>query len=109
MTRDDAYDFMDRTFRPIGEWHHGDIYLFLYTLPDFINFFQAPNPEEEGLVGSRDETGAAISAKFLAVLETGGGFVEYEIHGVSGTKIAFALPATVANTSMFIASGFWVN
>ena len=110
-----AYAFFDRTFRPVGEWRHESIYLFVMTQAG-VNVFHATRPDIEGQdrSGRQDKNGLLYIQALLREAAAGGGFVEYyfdnpaiqgdEIDG--SRKIAYAAPLDVGD-GLVVVSGFY--
>ena len=75
---EEIYPFFDSTFRPEGQWRHGDVYLGAIE-PDGTSFFNAAFPELEGqdISDLEDIEGTRITEELLAAAAEGGGYVEY--------------------------------
>ena len=74
----DSYDFMDVTFRAMGEWRTESVYIFAGTTAG-INWFHGADREREGrhVYDVTDKSGAYFVRALIAAAEAGGGFVEY--------------------------------
>lgn len=114
---DAAYTFLDETFRPEGEWRHGEVYVFVLTL-DGINFFQAPDRNIEGKDRTQlvDLNGTNLWDVILAAAESGEGFTEYwfdnpAVEGDEETgspKLAYVQKVTIGDTTLILGSGIYL-
>lgn len=112
---DGAYAFFDRTFRPLGEWREGAIYLYVMT-PDGVNVFHATRRDIEGQnrFERQDKNGFKYIQEILRQAEAGGGFVEYffdnpAIEGdeeEGSLKVAYAAPLSIGE-GFVIVSGYY--
>ena len=117
-TEEEAYDFFDSEFRPVGEWRQGVIYfgVILAEGPDRgTSFFHAVSPEIEGqnLWDLEDKNGVRIVQELIA--KAGTDFVEYyydnpDVIGDEDTgslKVAWGEELTIAGRTFTIGSGFY--
>lgn len=116
--RSQAYAFFDTTFRPVGEWNLGSIYLWVYELNGTC-FFNAvyPNLEMQNLWNLEDKNGVKIIQKLIEAASDGGGFVEYlwdnpatvgdEEDG--SPKVGYAVLVTTGPNTFMIGSGIYLN
>ena len=115
-TAAEAHGFFDATFRPVGEWHEGSTYLFVYELSGTC-LFHAANPSLEGqdMWGLEDLNGVKIIQDLMGAAVQGGGYVEYlwdnpAIPGDEETgspKVGYAALAEVEGARYMIGSGFY--
>ncbi len=113
-----AYTFLNETFRPEGEWRHGDVYVFVDTM-ELVNFFHAADPGVEGVDRSdfEDVTGVRVMLELRAAVEAGGGYFEF-LHdnpAVEGDeeqrsrKLVYVTGVTVASVPMMLTSGIYLD
>ena len=111
-----AYTFLDETFRPEGEWRHGEVYVFVLTLEGF-NFFQAPDRSIEGTdrTGLVDLNGTNLWDVILAAAEGGAGYAEYwfdnpAVEGDEETgspKTAYIQRVMIGDATLLLGSGIY--
>ena len=101
-------------FRSDEEWRHGPIYIFIVDL-DGTNFFHATIPSREGVnnINQEDSNGVKIVQQAIAVVQAGGGFVEYlwdnpAIEGEDESpKVSYVTPIEIDGTSYYIGAGLY--
>ncbi len=111
-----AYGFLDRTFRPIGEWHMGSVYIFVVNTQGAVLFHGAsPSLEGRNLYNNRDRNGVYYVQQLIAAAEAGGDFVEYlfdnpDVQGdeVEGSpKVSYAVLLDLRGERLVIGSGYY--
>ena len=113
---DEIYPFFDTTFRPGGQWRHGEVYLGAIE-PDGTSFFNAAFPEIEGtdISDLTDPNGVRITEELLAAAAAGGGYVEYlwpnpVVEGDEETgspKVSYGVRATLGGRQLLIGAGIY--
>lgn len=112
----DAYAFFDRTFRPVGEWRMGSIYLYTSNTRGVIRFHGARTDlEGVDLYNRRDRTGKLYVRELIRAAESGGGFVEYYFDNpaVDGDedegslKVGYVKMLDIGGERRFIGSGIY--
>lgn len=116
VSADEAYAWFDANFRPVGQWRHGEVYLFIGDL-NGVNLFHPALPELEGtdLSGIVDVEGVRVTEELLAAAAAGGDYVEYlwpnpEVEGDEETgspKVAYAAPLTIGDLDLMVGSGIY--
>ena len=115
-SEDEIYPFFDTTFRPEGQWRHGEVYLGAIE-PNGTSFFNAAFPEIEGqdISDIEDVEGVRITEKLLAAAASGGGYVEYlwpnpAVEGDEETgsrKVSYGILATLGGRELAIGAGIY--
>ena len=115
---EEAYPFMDATFRPPGEWRHDDIYLFVVSL-DGVVFFHGADMAIEGhnLWDREDLNGLLFVRELVAAARAGGGFVQYHwdnpvVEGdeVDGSpKVSYAALLALGTTDLTLGAGIYLE
>lgn len=107
-----AYVFFDRTFRPEGEWHSGEVYIFVVTV-DATVVFHATRLELEGRDHAQvtDKNGVRFVVELIEAAQAGGGFVEYHVplegHPREGElKVTYAAPLELDGAHLVLVSGY---
>ncbi|MCY4074100.1 MAG: cache domain-containing protein [Acidobacteria bacterium] len=112
----DAYAFFDRTFRPVGEWRMGSIYLYTSNTRGVIRFHGARTDlEGVDLYNDRDKTGKLYVRELIRAAEAGGGFVEYYFDNpaVAGDedegslKVGYVKMLDIGGEKRFLGSGIY--
>ena len=115
---DGVYDFADMTFRPMGEWHDGPIYIFILTTEGDIHFHGARMDREgTNLYSEVDSNGVQFTKDLIDAAAMGGDFVEYlfdnpDVMGdedEGSPKVGYAEELTFEgeDTEYVIGSGFY--
>ena len=115
-SEDEIYSFFDTTFRPEGQWRHGEVYLGAIE-PNGTSFFNAAFPEIEGtdISDLTDLNGVRITEALLAASTAGGGYVEYlwpnpAVEGDEETgspKVSYGVLATLGGRELSIGAGIY--
>ena len=113
-----VYGFADMTFRPMGEWHDGPIYIFILETSGVIHFHGASQDREgTDLYDEVDSNGVQFTKDLIDQAAMGGGFVEYlfdnpEVMGdedEGSPKVGYAEELTFEDeeTEYVIGSGYY--
>ena len=113
---DEAYAFLDASFRPEGQWRRGEIYIFVLDATGH-SFFHPTLPHLEGqdLSDWVDLEGVRLTEDLLAAAADGGGYVEYlwdnpEVEGDEETgspKVGYAAAVTLGDLELVFGSGIY--
>ena len=115
-SHDDVYDFADMTFRPMGEWRDGPIYIFILTTEGEIHFHGASMAREgTDLYDVVDSNGVQFTKDLIDRAAEGGGFVEYlfdnpDVEGdeeEGSPKVGYAEELNFNDGTLVIGSGFY--
>ena len=114
--RDALYDFANETFRPMGRWHAGSIYLYILDEDGNIVFNAGQMNEGAAFWDEEDLHGTYFTRDLIAAARTGGGFVTYwfnnpDVMGdetVGSPKVGYAAELlTVDEVGYVIGSGIY--
>ena len=113
---DGVYGFADMTFRPMGEWNDGPIYIFILETDGEIHFHGASMVREgTNLYDRVDSNGVQYTKELIEAAAMGGGFVEYlfdnpDVEGdeeEGSPKVGYAEELTFGDDKLVIGSGFY--
>ena len=111
-----TYAFFDRTFRPMGEWHRGPIYIFAANTQGVIRFHAASRSlEGRNLYNDKDKNGVYYVRELIAAAEAGGDFVEYlfdnpDVQGdeeEGSPKVSYVMLLDLPGEKLIIGSGYY--
>lgn len=114
--QDALYAFADETFRPMGTWHAGSIYLYILDEDGNIIFNAGQLNEGEAFWNVQDLHGTYFTRELIEAAKTGGGFVTYwfnnpDVMGdetVGSPKVGYAAELlTVDDVGYVIGSGIY--
>ena len=111
-----VYDYADTTFRPMGDWRHGAVYIFIVRTDGEVVFHGANmSLEGQNLWDNEDSNGVKYAQELIRAAEMGGGFVEYLFDNPDVTgdeddgspKVGYAERLSYTGDQLVIGSGFY--